>query len=243
MLRPTRRTLVAAPAALLLAGVAGRPRQHRHHGCFARSRPARAASGSSIDELPPMIKGSPDAAFDKALGRVLGMIAQTFGTSPLFGYYDDGEDLNALADPLPEPQGTVLFGLNMRERYLREHQNGDIAILGICAHEFAHTLQFRNGTYDELRLLDASVKYVELHADYLTGYFLGAHRSYFHSVDYQFLGSAWQALGDTWFNREEHHGTPEQRVRAIEAGYIHSTRTAEGIDEAARQGALFVRTL
>jgi predicted metalloprotease len=49
-----------------------------------------------------------------------------------------------------------------------------------------------------------------------------------------------ESLGDTEFSSPEHHGTPAQRVHAIEAGYAYGKTGNHVIAEAAREGSKLV---
>ena len=67
-------------------------------------------------------------------------------------------------------QGSVLLGLKLLNSPLDADQGGG-AIAGICAHECGHIYQYNNGIYDRSKSL--GVVAVELHADYLAGFYMG----------------------------------------------------------------------
>ncbi|HRX59773.1 MAG TPA: metalloprotease [Candidatus Competibacter sp.] len=198
----------------------------------------------SLSLSAPMIPASGDRKFDEALGRQLVKLAGLFDVYPGFGYMREVGEKNANASresSVPGTRGTVLFGLKLLRETMGMGDGGDIAVLGVCAHEFAHILQFFSPVnyYGMLLAGQPTVKRVELHADYMSGYFIGHLKRERPKIPLQKLGKLFYSLGDTASNHPEHHGTPEERVRAIETGYkaISSARSAA---DAARLGFNFV---
>lgn len=192
----------------------------------------------------PIISVSGDHAFDKALGRQLVKLAKLFEVYPGFGYMNETGSKNANASResrIYGTNGTVLFGLKLLHETLGMGQGGDIAVLGICAHEFAHIFQFFSpGGYEKtLRSIHPTVKLLELHADYMSGYFIGYLKQERPQIYLQTLGKLFYSLGDMEFGDPNHHGTPEERVRAIETGYKTAWSVNSAV-EAAKQGVNFV---
>lgn len=182
----------------------------------------RGFSSLNMRQLP-IVAGSGNDNLDRALGHVLVDMSATFGQRPGFAYYEDGQQPNALATTFtkfPRTRGTVLFGLSLIERQLAAHRHGDIAVLAICAHEFAHILQFDNNGQILKSIESAFPRYcVELHADFLAGFYLNRYHRIRPSINISAVGSAWSRLGSSNFNRPGSHGTSRQRVFCIEAGY------------------------
>jgi hypothetical protein len=223
----------------------------------ARLRPARADMGFLVDgccllnakqgAAPPeerTIDSSGDAALDRALGRALLHISQEFEVYPGFSFYDDRDSPNAIAAPftlLQDTTGTVLFGINLFRNQIAAHPDGDIAALGICAHEFGHIVQFFSPYYRQLRKAHATVKLVELHADFLAGYFVARRRERFPDLRLQGLGEAWEAMGDVEYNDPKHHGTSAERLAAIEQGFFWGRDSGGGIRDAAQSGADYIK--
>lgn len=190
------------------------------------------------------LETSGDQALDRALGRALVHISQEFEIYPGFTFYDDQDAPNALAAPftlLQDTTGTVLFGVNLLHAQIDAHPDGDIAVLGICAHEFGHIVQFFSPHYRQLRKAHRTVKLVELHADFLAGYFVARRRERFPDMRLQGLGEAWEAMGDIAYNDPKHHGTSQERLKAIERGYFWGRDTAGGVRDAAQAGAGYVK--
>jgi hypothetical protein len=178
---------------------------------------------------------------DRAVIEELKKILQFLPINPGFKYIYDASP-NAFAVPeslVPGTQGTVLLGLNLINDELFKSENfGGVAVAGICAHECAHIFQFQSG--DMQILAGPTAARIELHADYIAGVYLGRRDTPKQRV----LGFA-DALfrhGDFQFNDPRHHGTPHQRVTAMQEGYDvgrSSTEMMEGI----RQGVDFVKGL
>ncbi len=56
------------------------------------------------------------------------------------------------------------------------------------------------------------------------------------------LGRSWETLGDRAYTNQQHHGTAEERLQAIEAGFTFAReRPAFGITEACEVGARYLR--
>ena len=190
------------------------------------------------------LETSGDDVLDRALGRALVHISQEFDVYPGFSFYDDYDEPNAIAAPftlLEDTTGTVLFGINLLHAQLDAHPDGDIAVLGICAHEFGHIVQFFSPYYRQLRKAHATAKLVELHADFLAGYFVARRRERFPDMRLQGLGAAWEAMGDVKYNDPQHHGTSEQRLAAIEEGYFWGRDQGGEVRGAAEAGARYVK--
>lgn len=177
---PSRRYILSVVSgALLVAAVrptlAGGFRSHG--GCFIA--PEQLA-GITFYNAPPqeqtknheIISGSGKHDFDQALGRVLANLSGEFEVVPGFGYYDDSASKNALAcddNLVSGTRGTVLFGLGLLNDLLKQ-LDGDIAVLAVCAHEFAHIHQYKIGIMPRLDK-DLPEYCKELYADFFCGLF------------------------------------------------------------------------
>jgi hypothetical protein len=167
------------------------------------------------------IENSGDPHFDESLGIVLADISRLFEVRPGFAYFDDTGSPNALALPdshLANSHGTVLFGKQMLAMN-KQHPYGDMFIMGICAHEFAHIVQFFSGYHDRLSNNQSTKKFVELHADFLSGYYIGKRNISYSNAELYSLGESWESIGDSSYTDPDHHGTAEERLEAIEQGY------------------------
>lgn len=240
-----RRTLVCAACLLWKSKSA---MASTHTGCcldghqlddLLATANSRFGSFLSMDRLIPF---SGDPQFDRALGRQLVRLASAFSVRPGFAYADDFNDMNAAASPVTKVQdtrGTVAFGIRFLRQLLSRGDGGDIAVLGICAHEFAHIHQFFSDDRWLLSSVHRTAKLVELHADYLSGYFIGQFKRDRPRINLQTFGDFLFRAGNYEFNDPEFHGTPRERVRAAEEGF-RVAAVQGSFAAAARSGRAFV---
>lgn len=210
---------------------------HGGESLIAHSRlsPSLGASGH--------MDSSGNPRFDRALGTVLSDLATRFKVRPGFGYFDDRGIPNALALPdsrLPASQGTVLFGREMLAHAMKG-VHGDMFVMGICAHEFAHIVQFFSNFYERLTLKEVTKKKLELHADFLSGYYIGLRNITYTPSEMVALGRSWESLGDSNYTDPQHHGTEQERIAALEQGYwLAKNRPEFGIQGACEVGARYL---
>jgi hypothetical protein len=198
---------------------------------------------SRVDNSSTNFQTSGNTRLDRSLGVLLADLAAKFKVRPGFGYFDDRGSPNALALPesrLSASNGTVLFGREMMSTYLN-NSHGDMFIMGICAHEFAHIVQFFSGYYERLSKGQQTKKFVELHADFLSGYYIGLRKINYTSAELVSLGRTWESIGDSSYTDPQHHGTPEERLQAVENGYRFARERPEfGIKGACEVGARYL---
>lgn len=206
--------------------------------CFAVSLLASIAAGQCLREnyTPGRIyKTTGNSALDAMLNAEAGLLLSVFDVNPNMFLIDDcrGSGGNAYASPehtVAGAYGTVYLGVCLIRDELWSMDKGGPAVAGIMAHEFAHILQIKKGS-------SLSSKYRELHADFLAGYYLGK-KNY---IQPQYVAGFAQSLyekGDYNFRDPNHHGTPEERVIAMFAGFESAYRSASS---AYRVGDEFVR--
>lgn len=146
-------------------------------------------------------------------------LQSAFGVSPGFAYYDDGGRGNAFATPenkggFGTADGTVGFGLTLLEQMIAmKGYWADAAYLSIVAHEWGHITQFRNR-------LAMPTPLMELHADILSGWYLGIKvRSGTGLPQGAYVGRQQIfEVGDYEYMSPQHHGTPCQRAFAMQKG-------------------------
>lgn len=181
----------------------------------------RGAKVSAIQGDSELVMSSGNPDFDKALGRQLVRLSRTFGVRPGFAFVDDTPYPNAAASRetrLPGTRGTVLFGLMLLKALMDGGHGADIAVLGICAHEFAHIHQFQTGYNRELSVGTSTVKQTELHADFLAGYFVGQLKLERPTITLKFFGKKLYGMGTYNASHPDFHGTPAERLSAAETG-------------------------
>ena len=182
-----------------------------------------------------------DASLDKALGRALVRISQEFGETPGFGFIDDGVNGNAFASPeivVPGTWGTVMFGRTLFRDLMDRYSDG-IAVIAVAAHEFGHIAQFRSGIDSQLLVGQQNVRRVELHADFISGYFLGRRKADNPNLRLWSAGETLYRIGDYAFNDRNHHGTPDERTTAAEAGFAYANDHSN-FGQAFRYGAEYI---
>ena len=181
----------------------------------------RSAKVFAIHSDSELVMASGNPKFDKALGRQLVRLSRTFGVRPGFAFVDDSPHPNAAASRetrLLGTRGTVLFGLMLLKALMDGGQGADVAVLGICAHEFAHIHQFETGYDRELSVGTSTVKLIELHADFLAGYFVGQLKLERPMITLKFFGRKLYGMGTYNTSHPDFHGTPAERLSAAEAG-------------------------
>lgn len=194
------------------------------------------ASGQAEQAL---MQSSGDGQLDQALGMMLANMAATFAVQPGFAFYDDSSGENALATPenyLPDTDGTVLLGRNLLHNELARSAYGDMPVMAICAHEFGHIVQYGYNLQPKLNRGQPTCKRSELHADFLAGYYIGRNMERLGAAQMVEIGRAWEGLGDSDFTSPFHHGTREERLQAVEAGFKQANLPlAEAIADGARR--------
>ena len=177
-----------------------------------------------------------DADLNRALGRTLTRLSRLFSVNPGFGFYHDEQQPNAYATAevvTAGTDGTVVFGLNLLDRLLNSAPTG-ISVMGVLAHEFGHIVQTVS---PETRVLRGSTaRLMELHADYLAGFYAGWRKSKDDSISTNSLGRAFLALGDFNTSHPQHHGTPDERLAALAAGFDFGKIGDKSIGEAVAAG-------
>ena len=229
----------SAKAIVTTGPVGGCCLMHGGEALISQSRLGR------VDATSNQIESSGDTRLDRSLGIVLADLAGKFKVRPGFGYFDDRGLPNALALPdsrLAASKGTVLFGRELLSTSLKS-PHGDMLIMGICAHEYAHIVQFFSGFWERLTKSQQTRKLVELHADFLSGYYIGLRKMNYTSVELVSLGRSWESLGDSHYTDLRQHGTPEERLQAVEQGDRFARERPEfGIKAASEVGARYLNT-
>ncbi|HKQ03981.1 MAG TPA: hypothetical protein VJ464_02535 [Blastocatellia bacterium] len=161
-----------------------------------------------------IMKTTGDPRLDTLLNQEGNLIYSVFGVNPNMFLFDDGEAPNAFASPtstLNGYTGTVYLGTGLLRTELWSMNKGGFAVAGVMAHEFAHILQIAM----QSRLPG---KLRELHADFMAGYYL-ARKSYIAPTNIRAFAQSLFEKGDYDFWSPSHHGTPQERVGAMLAGY------------------------
>lgn len=225
-------------AGLAASGIAGAAEAG---GKPAASLPTYCSLGMGGLGRSRLYSSSGNRRLDRALIAELRRIAGIIPSEPGFQFIDDWPP-NAFATAetvIPGTRGTVILGLNMISEEVSSSEFGGVAVAGICAHECAHVFQFFSGYAN--RLAGYTARRMELHADYLAGYYMGRRAEF--SVDrVEIFARSVFAKGDYAFNDPGHHGTPEERFAAMKGGY-DTGLGGHSFGAAAERGAGFVERM
>lgn len=170
-------------------------------------------------------KTSENILFEDAFMSVRKELSSEFNVSPIFRYIESTKQIEikaaATCETLPgheNSDGTVIFGVNLILDALK-HKAGDISILAVCAHEFAHIAAFKK------KLLPCYTTGLpfEMHADYLTGYYLGKYERGLE-VELDLTGTI--ELWDSFTPASASHGTKKMRREALNHGYYLANNSA-----------------
>lgn len=194
-----------------------------------------AWSHGVMGSLSQTTASSGNDSLDRALIAEVKKVDRIFQINPGYRFLQDSNGPNAYATTqthVAGTWGTVLFGLTLLGRELQTDYGG-AAIAGIAAHEGAHIFQYANNLSAKLRA--ATAQPTELHADFLAGYYFAKTGRTERSL-IVFARSLFQK-GDYQYNSRDHHGTPQQRVDSMRAGYAASHLS---LTEASNQGVIHV---
>ena len=249
----TRRCCIAGCGLLLFDLVGAKAAGTRHdpiYGCSLTTSEADDILGDkkdagSITGDEPMIPNSGDKDFDKALAQTLARISDCLNVTPSFAYYDDFDGPNAFASAkkrVAGSDGTVLFGQRFLKQLMARPEAPDAAVAGVCAHEFGHILQYKLGLDKDLSEGQPTVKRVELNADFFAGYFAGVRKWESPSFNAAVIALAQFDSGDNMLKNPAHHGTREERGKAIVKGYQTGHDDRKPLLDAIKIGVEYVTT-
>jgi hypothetical protein len=148
-----------------------------------------------------------DATLDQRINSESSSIGQLFGVHPVLRIFNDGQSPNALSSP----QGVIFIGRSLLVEELWAMNKGGAAVAGIIAHEMAHQMKYMNGS-------ELPTREKELQADFMAGFYLG-RKSYVTNAGLENFAESLFEKGDYDFTSPTHHGTPEERVAAMSAGF------------------------
>ena len=239
--------VAAALPVALAAGAAARPAGSI--GACPLCRPNRSVFGVNAGAVNgnygKFATSSGDAETDRFLGSALSRLSGTFKVNPGFAFFDDSKGENAVAireTLFGNGPGTVLMGMKLFGKLMARTNDGGITVIAVCAHEFGHIYQMFAGYEEPLDRLDTRTNRPhELHADFLAGYYLALRKAEHRQLDLREVGGILHSLGDTAFTSRQHHGTPDERVGALSAGFKFGSQGNADIATAARAGFELVR--
>ena len=216
-------------------------------GCALRGSQFRGVA--TEDDAQPLWNGAtlldPNAKDPqiRALGIALDRMVQFSGHRPAFAFFNDSGAPNAYASPerlVAGAEGTILFGRSLFRDAMSNYESHGFSVLMIIAHEFGHIAQFSSDKYDALFSLSDTSVLPELHADFLAGFYLAELDRMYAAMNNNFAARLMKDLGDFNIRSPDHHGTPDQRLKASNAGYRFGREGGLTYDGAVDLGAKFV---
>ena len=218
-------------------------------GCMLADDEADALFAASATQFgpgnSPTIVNSGDRELDYALAQTLSRLTDTWNVLPGFAYFDDAAAPNAFATSrllLSRSDGSVLFGRRLLDRCLKMREHPDVVVSAVCAHEFGHIAQHKYGLTRPLAAGQTTVKRVELHADFLAGYFAGVRKMERPDFPAAVYATTQYGFGDYRSDSVRHHGRPEERAVAIVKGFEIAFRDRRSPAEALQIGMKYVAT-
>jgi hypothetical protein len=190
---------------------------------FFTSMPTFCQNGCSLSalgraRLGEVYNSSGNLQLDRAMFEAYNFIKMRFGVNPSFQYVLDADSPNAFASPKANnplyPDGSVYFGLQlMQAECTNSYLNMCSSLVIVLAHELAHVVDFKYGSGF------SDTKRVELFADYLAGAMVYVYTTQFKQINIQENALSLFSKGDYAFNDEDHHGTPQERLTCMLAGF------------------------
>ena len=185
-----------------------------------------------------------NAQVDLMLDRAIKRLADTFDVYPGFAFFDDTGAPNAWATSdslIPGRTYTVLFGENYYRKWISYDPSG-ISVLTVIAHEFGHIMQYKAGLMAQIRGGLPTPKRVELHADYMSGYYIAILKRLNPDASFWKAGDKFRQIGTYDDKDPSFHGTPEQRVAASQNGFTTGYEGGHTAQDAFRIGMTYVAT-
>lgn len=251
-MQSVRRTLLLRCACLcgllptLVAGSQARKQRTGVGGCFFSQQSDSAPVQAIKNGVYRTSTG--DAKLDAMVSAVLFRAARAYSLNrnayPAFrfippnaaggdGFADDSVSLDA------NTKGIVALGLGLLMEF-QSDEFGVIAFEVIAGHEFGHVFQIRNKHVEPLLAgADGKAKLVELHADFLAGWFM-SKRGHLPVEILRYVVDALFSRGDDLVGEPDHHGTKAERFAAVLQGYLRGTAT-DSPEGAAANGLVYLR--
>jgi hypothetical protein len=213
----------------------------QHLAGMLGSRPASFSFNIDNDAVE---NGSGNKDFDRALAVTLAKLSDLFNVLPGFAFFNEGnEGANAFACQsrrLGRDDGSVVFGKVMFNKLMQSRDSPELGVAAVCSHEFGHILQFRMDLQKRLVGPDRRVKKLELHADYLAGFFAGLRKRERPDFPAAVFAQTQYSFGDTQYANNDHHGTPDERAQAVVGGFQAAYRDGKSLPVAIEEGIRFV---
>jgi hypothetical protein len=167
---------------------------------------------------------------------------------PDFSFVDDAGKPNSFAEApiigFKRPQVKIGRGA-ISEAVKISNGHFGAALTGVFGHEFAHVFQMSRKLADDLLRLDAnsSVRLIECHADFLSGWALPQAWWITQIGDLQVAAEQFFALGDSATDTHGHHGSSLQRQAILASGFTWGLTSPDDPDNASKRAIAVLRDL
>ena len=245
---------VLAGACAICAGTRFATAQRGYHGCTLSA--TEMAEHIEAPQAPPSyavaqaplarggLHGSGNADFDRALSVTLLKVSEAFSVLPGFAF-SERVKLNAFASKNPalgRADGSVVFGNPLYREIMARREHPEVGIVAVCAHEFGHIAQYKHGL-DKTLIVNHQVKRLELHADFMAGYFAGRRKLEMPDFPAAVFATTQYSFGDNNYGDPTHHGTSAERGQAVVAGFDSAYRARESFATALETGVRYVQQI
>ncbi|MEM1141429.1 MAG: hypothetical protein AAGI88_02500 [Pseudomonadota bacterium] len=178
------------------------------------------SSAIKLSDIGEIVSSLGDSRIDQLAEAEARVLSSAFRVRPALGFIREAGAPNAFAtnkrvfEDRPG-NGTVLLGQKMVSSNILQHRNDfsrwGTAVMLVMAHEWGHILQFQT-------MKSFGNPLDELIADFMAGWYLAGKSQLGARVEYRVAGEEIYSIGDFAFNSPDHHGTPAQRLAALNAG-------------------------
>jgi hypothetical protein len=202
-------------------------------GSHKALRPVCGNSLWSISDQAGFVDLSPPPELIKCLQAVSGVM----GIKPSVGMIGDANNPILQVDKIDDKNdGIVCLNDLMLKKVLGQQSFALEILTGLLSHEFCHVYQLRNDCmidfnniesmglkrrqcFANLVLKDGSKKFLELHSDFMAGWTL-ARLNLLTTATFGGFAKEIFADGDYYYNDNDHHGTPRERLNAMADGFL-----------------------
>jgi hypothetical protein len=188
--------------------------------------------------------GSGNGDFDRALAVTLLNLSNTFSVLPGFAF-SEKVVMNAFASAntaMGRADGSVVFGRSLFREIMTRRENPELGVAAICAHEFGHIVQYKHGLQQSL-IVNGRVKRLELHADFLAGYFAGKRKLEMPGFPAAIFAATQYSFGDNQYGDPAHHGTSKERGDAVVYGFQSAYQSKQPFETALQTGIQYVQQI
>jgi hypothetical protein len=242
------------------AGSTGLTLRIEKNACVGSRVMASRAPTVNVDDFTyELLQGSGTEELDSSLSVLAFDVVKAFEIPltrlPVLLFLDEGAAspnsyqvpaTPELTQAFARTEGAVVIGRRMLSELLEDDDAGlrGANLAGIIAHEFGHAYQRITKTNFGLNPKDASnppVRLLELHADFLAGYYFAQRGGNSNKAVIDFA-NALSRLGDDGYNAQDAHGTSKERLSAMYKG-LTIGQMGILLADASKQGEQFVKSL